>query len=321
MKDILVWATHDDAALCAALRQVPGARVHTVKNASEAQALMAHVDGMIMSVVRWDANFAQALADAPRLVWVQILNAGFDNMERLGVPERVVVSTIGDIASAVVAEHALALLLALVRRVPQALSAQHRAEWAHRGIAPTETLGGMNVAVLGHGHIGQRVVSLLGAFGARPLVVASTERLASNGIRVRPLDALPAVLREASALVICVPLNDTTRKVMNQSAFGAMRRGSYLVNIARGGIVDTQAMVAALESGVLAGAALDVTDPEPLPPSHPLWRHPNVLLTPHVASSGTTEAEQLRLREFLVEQVSRFVNGEEVLYRAHMKRH
>jgi len=319
MKDVLVWTGHDDAALCAALGPVPGLRVHTANSAAEAQAAMSHIDGMIVNVMRWNADFARALAASPRLAWVQLVNAGFDNMERLGVPARVVVSTQGDIASAVVAEHALALLLALVRRVPESLSAQQRAEW-DRGIAPTETLDGMNVALLGYGHIGQRVASLLQAFGARPLVVASAERRGPNGVQVRALDSLHTVLSQSSALVICAPLNDATRHSVNAAAFGAMRSGSYLVNISRGAIVDTDAMVAALETNVLAGVALDVMDPEPLPAAHPLWRHPKVLITPHVASSGVSEAERTRLREFLVAQVTRFVNGDEVLYRARMKR-
>jgi len=320
MKDIVVWTGHDDNdALCEALGRVPTVRALPAKDASEAQALMLRADVLIMNNMRWNADFARVLASAPRLTWIQVLNAGFDNMERLGVPDRVVVSTIGDIASTVVAEHAMALLLALVRRVPQSLSAQHRSEWK-RAIAPTETLGDMNVAVLGYGHVGQRVVSLLQAFGARPLVVASAERRTQNGMHVRALDSLQLVLGQASALVICAPLNEATRKVVNQAAFAAMRAGSYLVNVSRGGIVDTDAVVAALESGALAGAAMDVTDPEPLPAAHPLWQHPNVLLTPHVASSGTTDAERTRLREFLVEQVRRFVNGDEVLYRARLKR-
>jgi phosphoglycerate dehydrogenase-like enzyme len=319
MKDVLVWTGHEDAALCAALAPVPGLRVLTARNASEAQALMSRVDGMIMSVVPWNADFARALSEAPRLAWIQILNAGFDNMERFGVPDRVVVSTIGGFGSNVVAEHAMTLLLALVRHVPQSLSAQSRVEW-NRALAPTKTLGDMNVAVLGYGYIGQRVVSLLQAFGASPLVVASAERRTSSGLHVRALDSFHAVLGQASALVICAPLNEATRGVVNSTAFAAMRTGSYLVNVSRGGIVDTDAMVGALETGVLAGVALDVMDPEPLPVSHPLWRHPNVLITPHVASSGATDAERTRLREFLVAQARRFVNGDEVLYRARLKR-
>jgi len=319
MKDVLVWTGHDDAALCEALAPIPGLRLHAARNASEAQALMARVDGMIMSVVPWNADFARALAGSSRLVWIQLLNAGFDNMEKLGVPQRVVVSTIGEFGSTVVAEHALALLLALVRRLPESLSAQHRVAWT-RASAPTMTLRDMNVAVLGFGHIGRCVASLLTTFGARPLVVASTERHTSSGLHVHSLNALSAVLNGAQALVICAPLNDATRQVVNQAAFASMRAGSYLVNISRGGIVDTDAMVAALESGVLSGAAMDVTDPEPLPPSHPLWRHPKVLMTPHVASSGATEGERTRLNEFLVDQVRRFVSGDEVRYRAPIKR-
>lgn len=320
MKDIVVWTGHDDNdALCEALGSVPTVRVLCAKDAAEAQALMPRADGLILNNMRWNADFARVLASSPRLTWIQVLNAGFDNMERLGVPQHVVVSTIGGFASTVVAEHAITLLLALARHVPQALSAQHRAEW-NRSLAPTSTVRGMNVAVLGFGYIGKHIVAMLTALGARALVVASTERRDPSGMHVHGLDALHGVLSQSSAVVICAPLNEATHKAIDQAALAAMPPGSYLVNVSRGRIVDTPALVAALESGGLAGAALDVMDPEPLPPEHPLWRYPNVLLTPHVASSGTSEAEQVRLREFLVQNARRFVNGDEVLYRAHLKR-
>ena len=320
MKDIVVWAGHDENdALCQALARVPSARVLLAKDAAEARALMPRADALILNNMRWNPDFARVLASSPRLTWIQVLNAGFDNMERLGLPDRVVVSTIGGFASTVVAEHAITLLLALVRHVPQALTAQHRAEWT-RALAPTATVREMNVAVMGFGYIGKHVASLLAALGARPLVIASSERRDPSGMYVHALESLHGVLRESSALVICAPLNDATRKAVGQAAFAAMQPGSYLVNVSRGGIVDTDALVAALESGSLAGAALDVIDPEPLPPSHPLWRRPNVLLTPHVASSGTSEAERVRLRNFLVENVRRFVDGEEVLYLARIER-
>jgi phosphoglycerate dehydrogenase-like enzyme len=321
MKDIVIWTggQGDNDLLCEAVGRLPAVRVLPAQDASETQALMPRADALIMNNMRWNADFARVLASSPRLTWIQVLNAGFDSMEKLGVPDRVVVSTIGGFASTVVAEHGITLLLALVRHVPQAISAQHLAKW-DRSLAPTATVRGMNIAVLGFGHIGRHIVALLTALGARPLVVASTERRDPSGMYVHGLEALHGVLSQATALVISAPLNDATRKVVNQAALAAMPPASYLVNISRGGIVDTPALVAALESGALAGAALDVIDPEPLPPSHPLWLHPNVLLTPHVGSAGTSEAEQVRLREFLVQNVRRFVNGEEVLYRAHLQR-
>jgi phosphoglycerate dehydrogenase-like enzyme len=127
---------------------------------------------------------------------------------------------------------------------------------------------------------------------------------------------LRSSLPELDALIICAPLTEATEKMMDAGAFVAMKRGGYLVNVSRGAIVDTNALVAALERGVLAGAALDVVDPEPLPPSHPLWSAANVILTPHTAWAGGGESQRRRLQEFLRDNVRRFARGEPVLQAA-----
>ncbi len=282
---------------------------------------MEHVEGFVTSTVFWDADFADRLLRATRLVWIQVLNAGFDNMERLGVPERVTVSTLGDIGSAVVAEHALALLLALLRGLPAAVEAQRASAWnAGRVARAARTLHGLAVAVVGFGHIGQKVAALAAAFGARIVAFARTARAGPDGIEVRTLDALRALLPEVDAVVICAPLNAATARLIDRAAFAAMRRGSYLVNVARGPIVDTPALIEALRRGILAGAALDVVDPEPLPASHPLWTLPNVLLTPHTAWAGSGSGETRRLEALVVENVRRFARGEAVLNVASMQR-
>ena len=126
----------------------------------------------------------------------------------------------------------------------------------------------------------------------------------------KPGDLL-AMLPEADVVAIAVPLTEETRGLFDVEAFAAMKPGSILINVARGGIVDTNAMVAALESGKLAGACLDVTDPEPLPANHVLWKMPNVILTPHVAACSTRIAE--RHLAALCENVRRFANGEPLL--------
>ena len=321
MKRVLVWYGGGERALCDALSRLETAEVIHAPDRAHALAAMDEADALITNTVFWDAEFAERLRGARRLLWVQVLNAGFDNMERLGVPERVTVSTLGEIGSAIVAEHALALLLALVRGLPAAIEGQRASSWNAGPVArAARTLHGLAVAVVGFGYIGRRVVSLAAAFGARVVAFARSARVGPGGTEVRALDDFRASLEEVDAVVICAPLNEATARLVDAAAFAAMRRGSLLVNVSRGGIVDTTALVEALRSGILAGAALDVVDPEPLPASHPLWSLPNVLLTPHTAWAGGGAAQVRSIEELVVENVRHFVRGEPVLHVASMRR-
>ncbi len=311
-KRILVWTGGDDRALAAAVGAVPGAVVETAADRAAVCRLMRAADGFVTSVARWDADFAAALAEAPRLDWVQVLNAGFDNMERLGVPSRVVVTTVGEVNGDVVAEHALLMLLMLRRRMTALLEAQRRRAWAFAELAPTlQTLKGAHVAVLGFGHIGRAFAALANACGARVTAVARSARR-EGAVQVEPLARLGAVLGAVDALVVTAPLNSETERVVDGAALGMLRRGAYLVNVSRGRIVDTDALLAALDAGVLAGAALDVTEPEPLPAAHPLWGRANVIVTPHVAGMGGGERVRRALTDLVVDNVRRYVSGEPV---------
>ncbi|MGH8258252.1 MAG: NAD(P)-dependent oxidoreductase [Steroidobacteraceae bacterium] len=320
-KRILVWLGGGEQTLCEALSRVEGVEVVRARDRTQALSAMDDSDALVTSVVFWDADFAQALRRSPRLAWVQIRNAGFDNMERLGVPERVVVSTLADVGSAEVAVHAIALLLALLRALPIAFDAQRRQEWSAGPIYRTaRTLHDLHAGVVGFGHIGRKVAALAGAFGAHVVGFARTARIDRGGVEVRALGELRATLPELDAVLICAPLNQATERLVDAEAFAAMKRGSCLVNVARGRIVDTTALVEALRSGALAGAALDVVDPEPLPAAHPLWSLPNVLLTPHTAGSGGGEAQERRIEALVLENVRRFARGEPVLHVAPLRR-
>ena len=320
MKRVAVWYGGGERALCDALSQLDGTEIVRAEDRAQALAAMGEADALIASTIYWDADFAEQLRRSRRLVWVQILNAGFDNMERLGVPGRVVVSTLGEIGSGIVAEHALALLLALARGLPLALDGQRARTWDAGPVArAARTLRGLAVAVIGFGHIGRQIAGLAHAFGARVVAFARTARVDSGGTEVRALESLRPSLQEFDAVVLCAPLNEATAGLVDDAAFAAMRRGAYLVNVSRGGLVVTSALVQALRNGILAGAALDVIDPEPLPASHPLWSLSNLLLTPHTAWAGGGAAQLRRVEELIVENVRRFVRGEPVLNVAPMR--
>lgn len=321
MRRLAVWYGGGERPLCEALRRLEGIELVRAVDRADALTAMGEVDALITSTIYWDADFAERLRCSPRLLWVQVLNAGFDNMERLGVPERVTVSTLGEIGSGIVAEHALGLLLALLRGLPAALEAQRVRTWgAGPVIRAARTLHALDVAVVGFGHIGRQVAALARAFGARVVAFARTARVAPGGTEVRALEAFRSSLPQFDAVVICAPLNQATAGLVDGAAFAAMRRGAYLVNVSRGGLVVTSALVEALQRGILAGAALDVVDPEPLPASHPLWSLPNVLLTPHTAWAGGGAAQLRLVEELILENVRRFVRGEPVLHAASMLR-
>ena len=310
-KRILVWTGGSDFGLADAVSAIAGVEVVRAADRDAALARMAEVDAFVTSVVPWNADFAAALEASSTLQWVQVLNAGFDNMQRLGVPRRIVVTNLGAVNSTVVAEHALLLLLALIRRLPTLVASQARSEWTFRQVAPTlTTLRDKTIAVLGFGHIGRRFAELAGAFGAHVTGVASRARTEPNGIRVVPLSSLGSVLAVSDAVIVTLPLTAATDQLVDADVFRALKPGAHLVNISRGRLVVTKALLSALDDGTLAGAALDVTDPEPLPSDHPLWRHPKVLVTPHVAGMGGGEIVRQEMEDLIVDNVRRFVAGE-----------
>jgi phosphoglycerate dehydrogenase-like enzyme len=304
-KQILIWTGSNDEALSAGIDALDGARSTRASDRADALAEMHHADALVTSAAIWDRDFANALAVSPRLEWIQIITAGFDNIESLGVPSHITVSTSGPVAADVVAEHALMLLLALVR-----IDAQSRGEWIFPAIVGSVgSLHDATIAVLGFGHIGRAVTSLAQTFGARVVPVARRARG-----DVETYDNLPTVLERSDALVITAPLTKITQHMIKGPVLSEIKPGAYLVNVSRGRIIDTDALIDALDNGVLAGAALDVTDPEPLPPEHPLWLRPNVIITPHIASAGGGYRIQQQLQEVVVENVRRFVLGKRVQY-------
>jgi phosphoglycerate dehydrogenase-like enzyme len=199
-----------------------------------------------------------------------------------------------------VAEHALTLMLAGVRRIADCARAR---TWTEPPLRP---LDGSTVAIVGAGAIGGALIGLLEPFEVE--VIAITRRGRDGTL---PVERLPEVLPRAHFVVIAAPATPATRHLVGAAELDAMRDDAWLVNVSRGTLVDTDALVAALEARSIGGAALDVTDPEPLPDDHPLWRAPNVLITPHVANPPTT------LRRYLAgqveENVGRFAKGEPLL--------
>ncbi|MEU0739391.1 2-hydroxyacid dehydrogenase [Streptomyces sp. NPDC006134] len=237
---------------------------------------------------------------------VQTLSAGIDHVEPglKDLPDGVRLCNARGVHEASTAELALALILASLRGIPDFVRAQGRGEWLG-GFRPA--LADRTVLIVGYGSIGAAIEDRLAPFEvARVARVARSARTTERG-PVHPLTDLPALLPEADVVVLSTPLTETTRGLADADFLARMKDGALLVNVARGPVVDTKALLTELESRRIT-AALDVTDPEPLPPGHPLWQAPGVLISPHVG--GPTTAFLPRAKRLLTDQLRRFVNRE-----------
>jgi len=259
--------------------------------------------------VVWLDGKPDALPELPDSVrWVQLPSAGVERWLRAGKLDdgRAWTSATGAFGLPV-AEHALALMLA----GDKALHAFARERsWVGDARHNVRSLEGETVLIVGAGGIGRALIRLLEPFGAEVIAVTRRGRDVPGAARTLPAERVGEVWGEARHVVIAAPATDGTRHLVGAAELAAMREDAWLVNVARGSLVDTDALVEALRSGSIAGAGLDVTEPEPLPDGHPLWELPNVLITPHVATPPEAERRHFALR--VKENVRRLAAGEEL---------
>ena len=256
-------------------------------------------DGGAMDALR------SALASRPKISWVQLPQAGAERAFQAGVIDRQRrwTSAKGAFAEPV-AEHALALILAGLRQLK--IRARARA-W---GEPAGESLFGQPVTGVGAGGIATVLMRLLEPFGTPVTIVRRHAEPVPGAARTLSTDRLTEALAGARAVVLTVAFTPQTRGLIGRAELAAMEPDGWLVNVARGGIVDTEALTAVLQKGEIGGAALDVTDPEPLPAGHPLWDLDNCLITPHTAD--TEEMTQPLLAGRIAENVRRLADGQDL---------
>jgi phosphoglycerate dehydrogenase-like enzyme len=297
----------------------------TVVNAADANAALAAVpdaDAFLGKIT------PPLLAAAQRLRWVQSFTA---SLEHYVFPELVahpcVLTNMRGLFSDVIAEQVFGYLLCFTRNLHRYVRNQAQAKWEPYGgeggrvdfasgpgvVNPIDLrhrhLGGSTLGVVGLGGIGSAVAKLGGAFGMAVIAIDPVQTGAPIEVEdVLPPERLPELLAASDFVVIAAPHTPQTEKMFRRPQFRQMKRDAYLVNVGRGAIVDLTDLVAALEAGEIAGAALDVFEQEPLPASHPLWKQENVILTPHVAGYSPRIAE--RHLALLLDNVGRFVRSE-----------
>lgn len=249
----------------------------------------------------------ELLGDLPALQVVQLLSAGFDHIAP-HVPDGVRLCNAATVHETSTAELALTLMLSSLRGIPEFVAAQLDSTWLPLRVWPA--LADKRVLVLGYGKIGRAIVSRLLPFEVTVTAVASRARAGDELVgQVHGIDELPQLLPEHDVVVVIVPLSPATTGLVDAGFLASMKDGALLVNVARGKVVDTDALLQATTSGRVR-AALDVTDPEPLPPDHPLWHAPGVLVSPH--TGGATTAMQPRAVALLHRQLDAYAAGREL---------
>jgi phosphoglycerate dehydrogenase-like enzyme len=257
---------------------------------------------------------------APRLRWLQFPGAGIDSLASTGLlnaDSGVIVTTAAGIHATIISEYVFGSMLMFNWNWPQMVRLQDEhvwarsATWYHLG---GHELAGQTLGIVGLGNIGRRIAQLGHAFGMH---ILGTRRSTHNqGDRESDVDQLfiPEQLHElldlSDYVVISVPLTRETEKLIGETELRMMRRNAYLVNIARGRVIDEQALIRALREGWIAGAGLDVTEEEPLPSESPLYAMPNVILTPHI--SGNSAHYDTRLAALFAENLKRYRNGQQL---------
>jgi phosphoglycerate dehydrogenase-like enzyme len=309
---VLVTARLGEAELKRRLAEQVGLQAIWVRDGDAMIPELPSADVLICPDNFYSAKLAEAIRrDAPKLALIQLLTAGFDHAKRQGVPAGVTLCNAGEAYASSVAAHAIALLLALQRHIPSVFANQARHAW-DRAFTPQLTMpAASTVIVVGLGPIGREIARILRAFGARVIGVTRRGQPDASADEVVASSALDSVLPRADAIVIAAPLDESTHHLINARALAACKKSAVLVNVARGGIVEPRALEAALRSGAIAGAGLDVTDPEPLPPNDPLWDAPNLIITPHCAG-GSGAASGERLADLVCANLDRFMRGEKL---------
>lgn len=262
-----------------------------------------HADALVWLSAHDMEGLKEILDGEPRIRWVQLPFAGVEKAVEAGVidPSRQWSCAKGSYAEPV-AEHALALALAGLRCLPERLRAR---SW---GSPAGTSLYGAPVTIVGGGGIAEELLKLLAPLGAVTTVVRRKPQPLAMATRTVAPDKLDDVIASATVVFLALALTPATERIISRRQLEAMHDRAWLVNVARGRHVDTDALVEALRSGTIAGAALDVTDPEPLPDGHPLWGMPNCIITPHTAD--TWEMVLPRLAARIEQNVARFVAGE-----------
>lgn len=311
-KHVLVWTGNDESVLCNRLKDIDGLVVIAPDTVEDVEKVLKNSHIFITSSAVWNVNFNRALSESKITEWIQLTNAGYDNILKEGVPNNLTISNIGSIGAEAVADHAVGLLYAILRRIPEAIRKDRVNDFGFDSISKnTTTLSGKSIILLGCGNIGKMIARKLKCLGVDLILIARNARYEDElSMDVVSVDTLPSVIKQADGLIVSCSLTEETQNLVGSNVFENIKRDFYLVNVSRGAVINTDALVQAIEKKVIKGAALDVTEPEPLSVDHPLRNYNNVLITPHVAWSGNREKYRKYVEDLIFWNVDKYVKNE-----------
>lgn len=287
MTKVVIQIPLDPAPVRAALEAVADCEAIIARDADEARRLLPGAEGLVVGGAGYRDLHPHLHEAGPGLKWIQFSASGFDMLDELPPPKGLVVMRAVGVWGQSVAGHAMAMLLALLRRLPAAEASRQNRNWDRPAIATgLRSMAGRRVLLAGFGDIGQTFGAAASALGADLRVVARRARHDAGSVPVQPLSALDRMLPEADVLVIALPFNSETENLFDSRRLGLLPRGAIVINVGRGELVDEAALAAALHDGSLGGAGLDVFVREPLPTGSPLWDAPNTIITPHIGAMG-----------------------------------
>lgn len=305
------------AQIEARLRAIGQVRLVVASSLEHLLAELPNATGLVLPDAPVDQarQITKALAEPDATVrWMHFITAGRNGFEAAGMPSKTAITWPRGAVAPTVAEHAMTLLLALARRVPDMLAAAGKGHWDTTLSARADAIEGKRLLIVGFGQIGREVATRANAFGMRVEAVSRTVRAEPGLEAMYPLSALDERLAVADAIVLCAPLSPDTHHLIDARRLALCLPGAYLINVGRGGLVDPDALASALRAHRLAGAGLDVTEPEPLPPGHALWHTGRIIISPHLAGGGSP-ASMNRLADGAAENCQRLLAGEPLLDR------
>jgi phosphoglycerate dehydrogenase-like enzyme len=289
MKAVIYPFSRGDAIVRLA-KDFPQLEWAVVSSPDELAREIAGADILVTSNRVCTPAYGQALnGNAGALRWMFFISSGIERGVAAGIPEGVRVSNSTGVKATMVSEHALTLLLALLRQLPECGRNQRAHLYTREATnAKLRTLEDATVCVIGRGAIGREVVRKLRAFDARPIAVSRTTTDADDIAAIYSRERIREALATADAVIVCTAWDESSFHMLGAAEIASMKPTAYLVNVARGELIDEPALIAALQAGAIAGAGIDVNESEPLPADSPLWDMPNVILSPHVAGGGSS---------------------------------
>ena len=308
---LLLAGTEGEAHFDDVLRDVPVPGLEIVKELDPARALEAAADADVI----YGLVTPQMIRAAKKLRWFQASSAGVESAASIPelVASDVLLTNTRGAHGPSIGEHAFALLFSLTRHLPECYARQQARRWDRTGLYRTaREVWGRTMGIVGYGSIGRAIAQRAVGFGM-PLIAVDAHPVPPDAHvpEVWPVSRLDDLLAAADVVVVTAPLTESTRHLIGAAQLARMKPDAYLVVVSRGGIVVEDALAAALRSGTLAGAAIDVAEHEPLAADSPLWDAPNLVVTPHMA--GASSEKERRCVEILRENLIRFHKGEPLL--------